>query len=300
MAVQSASWQELLEPGLREIFNKHMEKKKDYVGLLYNVQGSKKSAEHILGTGNIGTMENWEETGNSVAYEAINKGFKTTFEIEKFSKGIQIERELHDDDQYGEIGARVKGLADATWYTRQVHGAAVFNQAFNASYAGADGAALCSFSHPLAPGSVSTFSNFSALALTDDNLETVRTNMKGWTDDKGNLLAVNPDTIIVPPALRKQALVIVDSDAKADTELNNINVYKGTMKVIEWDFLTDSNAWFVADSSRMDRFLRWFDRRKPVPEMERTFDTEVLKYKVVGRWAKGWTDPTFIYGCNPS
>jgi phage major head subunit gpT-like protein len=300
MTMVSDNWAELLEPGLRVIWNKHLKDKKDYIGLIYNEDNSTKAAEHNLGTGSVGVMDEWSATGNQVSYEDVNKGFKSNYVHKKYSKGIQIERELADDDQYGEIKKRVNGLAQSVYYTRQVHAASVFNNAFNGSFAGPDGKALCAADHPLAPGSVSTFSNFGALALSEANLETVRNNMKAWTDDKGNLLAIDPDTIIVPPALRKAALVIVDSAQQPDTNYNNINVYKGTMKVIEWDFLTDTNAWFVADSSRMKQFLHWFNRRKPILEQEKSFDTEVAKYKTVGRWSFGFDDPTFIYGNNPS
>lgn len=298
MAMTQQNWTEVLEPILRTIFDKHIGTKKDYLPVIFNVEGSKKAVESNLGVGSLGTMDEW--TGQ-VSYEELNKGYLATYRHKKFSKGLQIDRDLVDDDQTGEIRKRTKALAQSLWYTRQTHGASVFNNAFNASFLGPDSKPLCSASHPLAPGSASTWSNAGAYALNADNVEIVRNAMKAWTDDKGNLLAINPDTLIVPSALRKTALVIADSDKEPDTANNNVNVWKGSLNVIEHDFLTDANAWFLVDMERMKMLLNWYDRRKAVLESDgNTFDTEIGKWKMVGRWSYGWDDASFIYGCNPS
>jgi phage major head subunit gpT-like protein len=296
----SGNWGELLLPGLRKIFDKHQAKAKDYLPVIYNVETSTKAQEFDLGVGGLGKMEEWQTSGASVAYEDFAKGYKTTYTHKKYSKGIKIERELLDDDIYSEITKRVRNLSQTVYYTCQYYAASVFNNAFSNSYPGVDGVALCSTTHPLSPGNATTWSNAGALELNANNLEAVRTNMLNWTDDKGNTLAINPDTLIVPPALRKTALVIADSDKEPDTNYNNVNVWHGTVDVIEWPFLTDPNAWFVVDSQRMKIFLNWFWRRKPVLEQDKDFDSEVSKYKVVARFSFGWSDPSFIYGNNPS
>ncbi|GAB7387357.1 hypothetical protein BSNK01_11930 [Bacillaceae bacterium] len=296
----SENWGELLLPGLRTIFDKHMKKLRDYLPVIFNVETSNKAQEFNLGVGSMGLMEEWTKSGNQVAYEEVNKGFKATYTHRKYSKGLQIERELLEDDLYSEIKKRTRNLAQSVYYTRQFYAASVFNNAFNPNYVGPDGKPLCATDHPLAPGATETWSNFDQLELNADNVELVRNRMMAWTDDKGNLLAINPDTLIVPPSLRKAALVIADSDKEPDTANNNVNIWKGSLDVIEWPFLTDPNAWFMVDSQRMKNFLNWYDRRKAQLESDDEFDTEVAKYKVVARFSFGWDDASFIYGCNPS
>ncbi len=292
------NWGELLEPGLRTIFEKHIQKKKDYLPVMYSMETSKKAAEHSLGVGALGLMDEWTTSGSQVAYEDVYKGFPKTYTHMKYSKGMKIERELLDDDQYAEIKKRTKALAMSTYYTRQYYGASVFNNAFSNNHLGPDERPLCSTTHPIGPGSASVWVNAdNNLALTPDNLEAVRNTMKGWTDDKGNLLAVNADTLIVPPSLRKTALVIADSPKEPSTADNDVNIWKGSVKVIEYDFLENPNVWFVCDSERMSRFLIWFDRRKASLESEKSFDTEVSKYKSVARFSFGWDDASFIFGC---
>lgn len=292
----SDNWGELLLPGLRTIFDKHLNKLPDFLNTFYNMEKSTKAQEFTLGTGELGLMEPWDESGRQVAYEDIHKGFKATYTHRKYSKGIKIERELLDDDQYAEIKKKVKNLAQSVYYTRQFFGAAVFNNAFDVLYPGPDSVALCSASHPLGPQNASTWSNVGTYKLNADNVEKVRNEMKAWTGDKGNLLAVNPDTLIVPPVLRKAALVIADTDREPDTSDWNVNIWKGSVNVIEWPFLTNGNVWFMVDKERMKTFLTWFDRRIAKLESEKMFDTEVSKYKVVNRFSFGWDDPSWIYG----
>ncbi len=293
----SEGWDELMLPGLRTIFNKHLKKKKDYVGELYTVENSTKQAEYNMGTGSLGIMDEWGSSGNQVSYEDVNKGYKATYMHKKYSKGLTLERELVEDDQYGEIKKRVRLLTQTVYYTRQYYGALTFNQAFNATYAGPDGVALCSASHPNSPEDATVQSNAATYVLNATNLETARNAMKGWKDDKGNLLAVNPDTLIVPPALRKAALVIADSTGEPDVTDNNVNVWKGSVNVIEFDFLTSATAWFLVDKERMAAFLHWYDRRIAKLEMDKeNFNSEVGAYKVVSRFSKGHDDWSWCLG----
>lgn len=293
----SDNWDELMLPGLRTIFNQQIKKSKDFVGELFTVEKSTKQAEYNQGIGSLGMMDEWEASNNQVSYEDVNKRYKATYLHKKYSKGLTLERELVEDDQYGEIKKRVRLLTQSVYFTRQYYGALIFNEAFNATYAGPDAVALCSASHRHSPSDATVQSNAGTGALNATNLETARTAMMGWKDDKGNLLVVEPDTLIVPPALRKAALVIADSNGEPDVSDNNINIWKGSVDVIEFKFLTSSTAWFLADRQRMKAFLHWYDRRIAKLEMDKeNFNSEVGAYKVVSRFSRGFDDWSFIYG----
>ena len=293
MSIKSDNWAELLTPGLRAIFGQHQREMKDYIPLIFNVETSTKASEQFLGTGELGIMDEWE---GKVSYEDFDKGFKAIFAHKKYSKGMQLERELVDDDQYAEIKNRTKKLSRVTYYTRQIHAASVFNNANNGGFVGPDGKPLCATDHPKMPGSSSTFSNKGTLELTADNVETTRTEALKWTDDKDNKILTQLDTLIVPSALRKKAMIIAETDEEPDTTEHGINVWKGNLKVIEWPFLTNPKAWFMIDSARAKEELLWFDRRKPDFANQVDFDTEIAKYKVIGRWSYGYLSPLWIYG----
>lgn len=300
MTMVPDNWGELLLPGLRKIYDDHKRKMPDYRAQLFNIQGSTKAQEFSLGIGALGTMDKWSESNNQVSYQDIDKGYKTTYTHVKYSKGVQIQRELVDDELYGEIKRRVRRLSNTVYYTLQTQAANVFNNAFDSTYTGGDAKPLCDDAHPTSDSSSQTNDNKGTYELTAANVETVRTAMMAWKDDKGNLIGVMPDMLLVPPALRKAAIVIADSDKEPDTSDNNVNVWRGSLQVIECPFLTDSNAWFLVDSMLMKENLMWYERRKPDFGMENDFDTEVCKYKTVGRWSVGWDSPLFLYGSNPS
>lgn len=298
----SDNWQELMLPILRRIFDKHKKNLKDYLPVIFNVETSTKALEQHLGIGSLGLMTPWDESGRQVAYEDIHKGFLARYTHRKYSKGLEIERELPEDDQFGEIKKRVKTLIRTVYYTRQFHAASVFNNAFSNAFPGPDGVALCSTIHPFSPVNANTYSNTNpSLQLNANNVEAVRNIMVNWRDDKGNLLAMTPDTLLVPSLLRKPAMVIADTDREPDTSDHNVNIWKGSLDVIEWPFLTNAGAWFLVDRERMKDYLNWFDRRVAKLQQDReNFDTEVGRYKVVNRFSYGFDEPTFVYGCiNP-
>lgn len=293
------NWGELLEPTLHHLFSQHHKKLPDYLREFYNVETSRKAVETTLGIGSIGEMDEWVASGSQVSYEDINKGYSQTYTHKKHSKGIQIQRELLEDDLFNEIRKRVRELSHSVYITYQKQAASTFNNAFNAGYPGPDSVALCSAAHPYSPSDATTQSNTSTDVLNSTSLETARTAMLGWTDDKDNILALNPDLLIVPTALRKTALVIADSSGEPDVSDNNINVWHGAVTVVEYRFLTSTTAWFLSDSMRMKVFLNWLNRRVPVLQREKeTFDSEISKFKTVGRWAKGWDSWDWVRGSN--
>ena len=299
------NWGELLLPGLRTIFSKHLKGRRNYIRELFNVETSNKAQEFSLGTGSLGEMDPWD---GQVSYEDFNRGFKATYTHRKWSKGLVINREMLDDDLYNEIRKHTRNLADSVSYTRQRHGVSVFNNGFSDAFPGPDGKALFSTAHPYSPSNAATWANLTNRALDSNALEYIRTQMMtNWKDDKGKDIIIDPDELVllVPTILRKPALVIAGSPKEPDVSDNNINVWKGEIQVMEWPMLSSGGGtvetapWFVLERRRLKKFLNWFDRRKPGFDSEVNFDTEAAKYKTVGRWSYGWDDPTIGYASNP-
>jgi phage major head subunit gpT-like protein len=292
----SAQYEDFLLANLRDIFTKHTSKMQDFIPTLYSVEKSTKAQEFNHGLGNMGLMQDWDDSGGQVYYDTVRKGYKATYTMRKLSNGLAIERELLDDAQYPEIKNRAQALSDSVYYTRQYEAVEPFNN--STTFIGPDGKALCATDHPIGPNSSTTWSNYAtSTALTATNVETVRNAMKNWTDDRGNKLLINPNMLIVPKEYRKAAKIIADTDNEPYTTDYGVNVWKGALDVMEWDFL-DSGMWFMVDKTRMKRYLKWYERRKPTIEKDKeNFDTEVLRYKVVGRWERGFDDASFIYGC---
>ena len=168
------------------------------------------------------------------------------------------------------------------------------------SIAGADSVGLCSLAHPYSPTDGTTQANEGTLALTRDNVRTTRQNHMAQTDDRGDILNIMPDTILVPPELEDDALMINRSALDPNSANNAINPQNGRWNVVTWHYLTDANAWFSIDSSRMKRDLIWYDRIPLEFDKERDFDTLEAKFRAYARWSRGWRDYRWIWGNNPS
>ena len=123
-----------------------------------------------------------------------------------------------------------------------------------------------------------TQDNLETLDLTEENLETVCQKMFDTKDENGKDCQLNPDTLVVPTALRKKALEIVGSTGKSDTGDNNVNVYDGNLTVVVFDQFRKQSTktgqpWCVMDSQAAKESLKWINR------LESGDDYELLSWK---------------------
>lgn len=305
----------VLEPIFKELYSLAMKNKKDFIPLLYNVTGSNKSMESYDGIGGEGLMEEWSRSNNQVYYEDIDELWQKIIKNRKFSDGRIIDRDFIDDLKLTEIKRRITSLADAEYKTQQLQAVEFLVNAFSAtgpnwrgrieSYVGPDGKPLCAADHPYSPtNSVDVQSNLGNKELTIDSWDETAVAMQEWVDDKGNTMAVIPDTLIVAPYNARAAFKIAglpDSELpKYEPGSNNFdaNMYMGNIKVIVNPFISPKvrKNWYAADSSRLKQFNIWQWRRKVENGTMTDFDTEATKYKAIGRWGYGFTNYSFIYG----
>lgn len=298
----SENWAELLEPGLREIFftSYGVLAAASRIPMLFRVMGSGKVAEHFLGAGGFG---DWQAYQGSLEYDENDQGYKTTLTHAEYARGFPVERKLVDDDMYNVINERPEGLAMSAQRTREKHGASVFNNAFSGTFTGGDSVSLCNDSHPYSPSNATVQDNAGSSPLTYANVVTTRRLMREYKDDRGELVPINPDTILVPAELDETANRIVNTmngvalQIPDQTNFADNFVARIGMNVIIWDYLTDANNWFVIDSALAKRFLLWIDRIALEFALDPTSD-----YNLVSRWrgymrySYGWSDWKWVYG----
>lgn len=294
-------WADALEPGIREWFWLGATRRPQLRPTLFNVINGTQATEHFENFGSISpdAWRNFQKSGQ-VSSVGFDRGYKTNITPGEFLVELPIRKTMIEDNLYPQIMQPTVQLGDSAALLMETDAASVFNNAFSASYLGGDAVALCSDSHPNGPEVSGTQDNNFTLALTKANLDTIRQAMMAFKDDKGNLVGVVPDTIIVPPALESDALVIAGSQLDPTSANNAINPMAGRFKVVVWHYLTDSNAFFVVDSMRMKMNLLWIERipleiRKKVQD-EAVFATWIART----RYGFGWTDWRWIAGSNPS
>ena len=308
MPLTSGNFADLLKPGLKSFFDLGMSRPQPMIDMLFSVETSTRFEAQYQGMGAQGVVPVFDGT---VKYADFDAGYRTDIRNYELAQGIMVERRLVDDDQFNQINRRASNMADAFQTPRETDAANVFINAFTdsgtnrmgASTNGADGVGLCSAAHPHSPrNSNSTQANEGTLALTIDNLDTTRQAMRNFTDDKGQLLGINPDMLLVPPELERTATQLVAERAiyEPGSAQFDVNMFSGRFRPVVWNRLTDSNAWFMIDSTLMKQHLIWQNRIMPEFAQADDFDGMIAKFRGYMRYGIGWTDWRWIYGQNPS
>ena len=308
MPLTSGNFADLLKPGLKRVYDLAMSRPRPIMEMLFGVETSTRYEEQYQGMGAMGLVPAFDGT---VPYTDFDAGYRVDIRNYEFALGMQVERRLVDDDQFNQIKRRASNMADAFNITIETDAAQVFINGFTddgtnrmgASTNGADAVGLLSAAHPYSPAnSGTTQSNEGTLALTIDNLDTTRQNMRNFTDDQGQLLGVNPDMLLVPPELERTATQLVSERAiyEPNSAQYDVNMFSGRFRPVVWDRLTDSNAWFLIDSTLMKQHLLWQWRIRPEFAQAEDFDGLTAKFRGYMRYGIGWTDWKWIFGQNPS
>lgn len=288
----------LLDPGLRKIFMDEFQLPDGIMDQLYGMEKSGKATEYDYALGGIGDLE---EFGGTIPYTDFEGQYRISYTHREWVQGMKIERKLVDDDLYNVINKRPMALALSAKRTREKHAASVFNNAFNTSvFSGGDTKALCATDHTW-EGTDTTQSNKGTTALTPASLAAARLAMRNYLDDTDNLINTRGSVVLVPPELEQTAYEITQTEKQVDSANNNKNFIKSLgYKVIVWDYLTDTDNWFLIDDKYAKLFLKWFDRIPTEFNKDKDFDTYIAKWSVYTRYTYGFSSWQWLYGSQVS
>lgn len=293
MASYRANFGDLLEPGLRKIFDDEFSDIPEVYSTIFHVNDSSVDVERDSSVTGFGLMTQTAE-GAPITYEDPIQMYDISYVHLKYTKGFKVSQELVEDDRYNVINKKPKALARSARRTAEFLAAQIFNNAFS-SGTGGDAKYLCSTSHPRADGGTAqSNASGSGITLTETNLNTALLAMRAQLDDKGMKIGVKASTLIVPPALEKTAQILTQSTLRSGTADNDYNYYRGIVDVVGWDWLSSSTAWFLLDKSVHQ--LNWFWRARPEFKQDNSFDTEMALFKVRMRLSRGWSDWRGVWG----
>lgn len=296
-AMQRANFNSLLFEGLSRVFFQQYNDKDQIAPKIYTVRKSNQYAEDDQIIAGIGMLEQKGES-EPIVYESMVEGYSKRYIHTTWAKGMTFSQELIEDAKYGVMKKRTAALARAAWYRREYEAAKLFNYANATTYfTGADGLALLSSSHTLSGKPGITVSNTSAsTALSLSALETALTAFRRLVDDQNMLIGVKPAVLLIPPELEIDAIELLQSDNKPYTADNETNAIRGRLKIVVWDFITDTNCWFVLAEKSEDMSPTWYDRVPISYQSDSDFDTDDLKVKARTRFSNGFTDWRWVYG----
>lgn len=260
------------------------------VAPLFNIQTSNDASETTHGLGDLGLVP---EYNGSLEYDEIDPLDSKQFIHAEYARGLKVPRKLIDDEKYGIVSNLLSQNALSFQRTVGYAMSSVFNNAFSSSYVVADGKALCATGRN---SGKAVQNNKGSLALSHTNVTATMELMMQQKDSNGLILAVNPDTLVVPAGLSAEGVEIVRSQNRSDNANNAINTNSDLNLIVD-PLLTDQNNWFLVDSSMAQMHLWWWWRVQPefTVDPKSEFDLE-LRTRGYMRYSYGADDHTWIYG----
>ncbi len=172
---------------------------------------------------------------------------KQTTLVNTYAQGIDISKQLFDDNMHGVWAEDVKDFAQKAKDTQDYTAFGLFRNAFTTALT-ADGNAIFS-THTLIGGGTQV--NNGTSALTPTSLNTGLVALLEMKDQAGVIRGSTPSVLLVPPALWKHAREITDSALIADSGNNNVNVYRSALGITVW-----TSHWLGAAAGGSD--TAWF------------------------------------------
>ena len=298
MAISRAQLLKELLPGLNALFGLEYARYGEEHKEIYETESSDRSFEEETKLAGFAAAPLKSE-GAAIAYDNAQEAFTARYNHVTIALGFSLTEEAVEDNLYDSLSARyTKALARSMANTKQVRAANVINNGFNAGFAGGDGVALFSASHPLVSGGVNSNTQAVATDLNETALENAVIQIAAWTDERGLLIASKPRKLVIPPALQFVATRLLDTELRVATADNDINALRSNGAIPEGytvnHFLTDDNAYFL--TTDVPNGMKHFERTPLTTSMDGDFDTGNVRYKARERYSFGWSDPLGMWG----
>ena len=296
--INTGSFSKALWPGINAWYGKAYDEYRVEWTDLFDKYTSRKAFEEDVGVTSFGLAQIKPE-GSGIAYDTEQQGFITRFTHIVYALGFIITKEMFDDDQYDVAGERrAKSLAFSMRQTKENVGANVYNRAFSSSYTGGDGVSMINSAHPNVVGG--TWSNTPSVnaSVSEAAFEQAVIDIARFKNDRGLLIQVMPESIIIAPENMFELERIFKSQYRVGTANNDINAmlmmgkYPGGIKVNH--YLTTTTAWYIRTNAPDG--MKYFERSADNFTEDNDWDTENAKFKATSRYSFGWTDPRAIYG----
>jgi hypothetical protein len=299
MAISRAQLLKELLPGLNALFGLEYATYGEQHKEIYDTETSERSFEEETKLSGFSAAPVKNE-GSAIAYDNAQEAFTARYNHETIALGFSLTEEAIEDNLYDSLSARyTKALARAMAYTKQTKAASVLNNGFSAGvYAGGDGVALFSTSHPLVSGGVNSNTQSTPADLNETSLEAAVIQIAAWTDERGLLIAAKPKKLVVPPALQFVATRLLETQLRVGTTDNDINAIVNNGSIPEGytvnNYLTDTNAYFLCTD--VPNGMKHFVRSPLANSMDGDFDTGNVRYKSRERYSFGFSDPLGMFG----
>ena len=298
MAISRAQLVKELEPGLNALFGLEYKQYGEQWTEIFDTESSDRAFEEevmLAGFANAAV----KAEGQGVQFDQAQETFTARYTNETIALAFAITEEAIEDNLYDRLASRyTKALARSMASTKNIKGAAVLNNAFDANFAGGDGKELCATDHPNKSGGTWRNELSAAADLSEAALEQMYIDIGDFRDDRNKRIAVMPTKAIIPTALEFDMERILKSVLRSDSANNDLNAIKSLGKIpggaVVNHYLTDADAFFLKTNCP-DGMLS-YERESDTFDMDNDFETRNARYAAFMRFNAGWADPRGIFG----
>lgn len=296
VTMRSTQFRSIVEPILNQAFDGVYDQRTDEYKQIFTEENGTPRAYHeevvLYGMGAAPVLPD----GQAVTYDEGGQLYVKRYTYDVYGLAFALTKVLVEDGDHIRVGSTMsKHLAQAMDETLETVTANHLNRAFNASYAGGDGVALVSASHPVIGGTQSNV--LTSAALSQTSLEQALIQVRQAQDSRGKRIRLTPKKLVIHPSNMLTAEVLLKSVLRTGTNNNDINPVKTTTSLsdaVVISRMTSPTAWFLQTDARDGLKVLW--RRKLEKAMEGDFETDSVRYKSTMRFGSGWTDWRSMYG----
>lgn len=260
-------------------------------------------------------MEGFKPVGENGTYpvDSFEETFQKLIVHMTWKDSFSLSRELVDDGTLADLRRRPENFVAGFYRTREEFGAALYGTAIkgekNINFrgktfdcTGADGKNLFAKDHPSKLNKSRTQSNQFSDAFSAAALGAMESAMQDFRGDRNEILAVSPDTILIPNnyELKNAVFAAIGADKDPNTSNNAFNYLFGRWNVIVWPYLNkyitaNTKPWVLIDS----RFLNaqgaapWYDRTDLEIKSRVDDGNDANVWSGYARWGVGFADWRF-------
>ena len=260
---------------------------------VYCEEKSSNFAEKIVDEVGMGDYKPTEE-GSAYPTTDMQAGYSSVAEHVEWKNRMEITQTMFEDNKTSAIKKKA-GLFSKSYHRSREKfraqmlgggkGDSISLNSMTFSTKACDGLSLFNIAHKSKIDSGLTQSNRFTDAFTDDGLGYISEKMQNFVDDKGDVVGVSPDTIIIGNyhALKKQVFAVIGADKDPGSGNNGFNYQFGLWRVIVSPLL---NAYLTKDEFiLMDSKYNedasgavWFDR---IANEVETFQAETTRNLII-------------------
>jgi len=243
----------------------------------------------------LGTISQNRDS-EALPFDEKGLGFDWTLSVNTFRGGLQIERELQEDELYGVIGDLQTELVDSEKRSREYVLADVFNRCMGTSgapFVCEDGMYLIDSARPNPFKQAGNWSNVESTGVINANgLYQTQLNFSAYTNERGQLRPLKLGKMIIRPTDEKTVWEILQSDKRPSDAMNAKNFQYGRFQYLVYNYLTSAVALFLAEDTKGPRNeLMFGDRAAPQLETWTADNPDITKQRIRTRYGVGCGRP---------